>query len=51
MVRVDADELILTPGRLLTLRADLTHAVHAKDEAAFLLILASETPHPVETDA
>ena len=50
-VRIDADELVLTAGQLLTLRPGLTHAMRAQDESAFLLTLASEAPHPAETPA
>ena len=47
-VRIDADELVLTAGQLLTLRPGLKHAMRAQDESAFLLTLASEALHPAE---
>ena len=50
-VRIDADELVLTTGQLLTLRPGLEHAMRAQDESAFLLTLASEAPHPAEAHA
>jgi quercetin dioxygenase-like cupin family protein len=50
-VRIDADERVLTVGQVLTLRPGLTHGVYAQTEAAFLLTLASERPHPAETIA
>jgi quercetin dioxygenase-like cupin family protein len=50
-VRVGADEFVLSAGQLLTLRPGLEHAVRAQNESAFLLTLASEAAHPVETPA
>jgi quercetin dioxygenase-like cupin family protein len=38
----------LNPGQLLTLHAGIPHAMEAVEEAAFLLTIATETPHPAE---
>jgi quercetin dioxygenase-like cupin family protein len=40
-VRVDADEVVLGAGQLLTLRPGMKHAVRAQNESAFLLTLVS----------
>ena len=50
-VRMDRDEHVLTAGHVLTMRSGATHAVRAESEAAFLLTLASEAPHPAESPA
>jgi quercetin dioxygenase-like cupin family protein len=44
----DAQALTLGTGQLLTLQAGIPHTVEAVEEAAFLLTLATETPHPGE---
>jgi quercetin dioxygenase-like cupin family protein len=48
-VRTEAQTLTLHPGHLLTLQAGIPHAVEAVEESAFLLTLATATPHPVES--
>ena len=40
---------LLPIGHLLTLQAGIPHAVEAVEESAFLLTLATATPHPVES--
>jgi len=45
---IDRQTLTLRQGQLLTLRTGIPHAVEAVGESAFLLTLATETPHPVE---
>jgi quercetin dioxygenase-like cupin family protein len=44
----EAQTVTLTPGQLLTLHAGIPHAMEAVEEAAFLLTIATETPHPAE---
>jgi quercetin dioxygenase-like cupin family protein len=44
----EAQTLTLSTGQLLTLQAGIPHTVEAVEEAAFLLTLATETPHPGE---
>ena len=44
----DRQTVTLRQGRLLTLQTGILHAVEAVGESAFLLTLATETPHPVE---
>lgn len=46
----DAQVCTLGRGQLLTLQAGIPHVVQAVEEAAFLLTLASEAPHPVEPE-
>ena len=48
VVSIGADECVLGVGQLLTLRPGLRHAVHAQEDSAFLLTLASEAMHPAE---
>jgi quercetin dioxygenase-like cupin family protein len=48
-VRTEAQTLTLHPGHLLTLQAGIPHAVDAVEESAFLLTMATATPHPVES--
>jgi quercetin dioxygenase-like cupin family protein len=43
-----AQTVTLNPGQLLTLHAGIPHAMEAVEEAAFLLTIATETPHPAE---
>ena len=50
-IRVGADEVVLSPGQLLTLRPGLEHTVRAQNESAFLLALASAAVHLAETHA
>ncbi|MFI5398776.1 MAG: cupin domain-containing protein [Candidatus Binatia bacterium] len=38
----------LAPAQLLTLQPGIPHDLEAKGECAFLLTIATETPHPVE---
>ncbi len=38
----------LAPGQLLALQPGIAHGLQAKGECAFLLTIATETPHPVE---
>jgi quercetin dioxygenase-like cupin family protein len=45
----DAQVFTLGKGQLLTLQAGIPHVVAAVEEAAFLLTLATETPHSVES--
>jgi len=47
--RTEAQILTLRAGQLLTLQAGIRHAVEAVEESAFLLTLATETPHPIES--
>ena len=47
--RTEAQALTLQPGQLLTLQAGIRHAVEAVEESAFLLTMATETPHSVES--
>jgi quercetin dioxygenase-like cupin family protein len=44
----DRQTLTLRQGQLLTLQTGIPHAVEAVEESAFVLTLATETPHPVE---
>ena len=44
----DAQSLTLGKGQLLTLQGGIPHVVEALEAAAFLLTLATETPHPIE---
>jgi quercetin dioxygenase-like cupin family protein len=47
--RTKTQTLTLHPGHLLTLQAGIPHAMEAVEESAFLLTLATATPHPVES--
>jgi len=38
----------LAPAQVLTLQPGIPHDLEAKGECAFLLTIATETPHPVE---
>jgi hypothetical protein len=44
--RADAQTLTLRTGPLLTPQAGIRHAV---EESAFILTLAAEAPHPIES--
>jgi quercetin dioxygenase-like cupin family protein len=46
--RTEAQTLTLQAGHLVTLQGEMPHAVEAVEESAFLLTLATATPHPVE---
>ncbi|MFI5398911.1 MAG: hypothetical protein ACHQ9S_25555 [Candidatus Binatia bacterium] len=41
-------DVTLGKGQLLTLQPGITHGLRAIDECAYLLTIASETPHPAE---
>jgi quercetin dioxygenase-like cupin family protein len=47
--RTDAQTLTLRTGQLLTLQAGIRHAVEAVEESAFILTMATEAPHPIES--
>jgi len=41
-------DVTLAPGQLLTLQPGIAHGLKAKGDCAFLLTIATETPHPAE---
>jgi quercetin dioxygenase-like cupin family protein len=47
-IRASRDEVVLDVGQLLVLRPGLLHTIHAQDDSAFLLTLATEAVHPAE---
>ena len=44
--RTETHTLTLQPGQLLTLQAGIPQGVESLEEAAFLLTVATATPHP-----
>ncbi len=44
----ESRDVTLAPGQLLTLQPGIAHGLEAKGECAFLLTIATETPHPAE---
>jgi quercetin dioxygenase-like cupin family protein len=45
----DTQKVTLRQGQLLTLHAGMPHVVEAVEETVFLLTIATETQHPVES--
>jgi quercetin dioxygenase-like cupin family protein len=47
-VQVGGEAVLLSAGQLLVLAPGLRHSLRAQDDAAFLLTMTAETPHPAE---
>ncbi len=49
-IHVGDEQLDLGAGQLLVIAPNLVHSMRAESDAAFLLTLTAEAPHPVELD-